>query len=78
MASRDERKESVARILSALPHKFRIVLALRDLEGLSCGEIGERVDATAGTVRWRLHHARKLFRKNWERAFGKENGGEEL
>ena len=78
MASRDERKESVARILCALPEKFRIVLALRDLEGLSCGEIGERTGSTPGTVRWRLHHARKLFKKNWERNFGKESGGEEL
>jgi RNA polymerase sigma-70 factor (ECF subfamily) len=58
--------------------KFRIVLALRDLEGLSCGEIGERTGSTPGTVRWRLHHARKLFKKNWERNFGKESGGKEL
>ena len=78
IASRDERKLGVAKILGNLPEKFRIVLSLRDLEGLSCGEIGERVGAAAGTVRWRLHHARKLFRQNWERSFGKEMGSDEL
>ncbi|MCH2102008.1 MAG: sigma-70 family RNA polymerase sigma factor [Planctomycetes bacterium] len=77
-ASARERVQMVHEILSGLPEKFRIVLALRDLEGLSCGEIGERVGATAGTVRWRLHHARKLFRDHWERTLGKEEGGESL
>ena len=76
--SANERAQMVREILNDLPEKFRIVLALRDLEGLSCGEIGERVGATAGTVRWRLHHARKLFREHWERTLGKEEGAESL
>ena len=76
--SANERAKMVREILNDLPEKFRIVLALRDLEGLSCGEIGERVGATAGTVRWRLHHARKLFREHWERTLGKEEGAESL
>ncbi len=75
---KNERAGMVREILNDLPEKFRIVLALRDLEGLSCGEIGERVGATAGTVRWRLHHARKLFRDHWERTLGKEEGAETL
>ncbi len=77
-ASATERAQAVRKILADLPEKFRIVLALRDLEGLSCGDIGERVGATAGTVRWRLHHARKLFREHWERNLGKEEGAELL
>lgn len=76
--SSNERAVAVREILKDLPEKFRIVLALRDLEGLSCGEIGERVQASAGTVRWRLHHARKLFREHWERTLGKEEGAENL
>lgn len=78
VASKSERKVLVRRVLDALPAQFREVLALRDLEGLSCAEIGDRVGATAGTVRWRLHHARKLFRDHWERTLGKEDGGEVL
>ena len=77
-ASASERQKMVRLILADLPEKFRVVLALRDLEGLSCGEIGERVGATPGTVRWRLHHARKLFREHWERTLGKEEGAELL
>ena len=77
-ASASERKVLVRRVLDALPAQFREVLALRDLEGLSCTEIGKRVGATAGTVRWRLHHARKLFRDQWERTLGKEEGAELL
>ncbi len=78
VVSTDERRQLVRRILDALPHQFREVLLLRELEGLSCGDIGERVGATAGTVRWRLHHARKLFRDQWERTLGKEEGGDSL
>ncbi len=77
IASTDERRQLVRKILDSLPHQFREVLLLRELEGLSCGEIGKRVGATPGTVRWRLHHARKLFRDHWERTLGKEEGGGE-
>lgn len=76
--SLQERRQAVRRILEDLPTKFRVVLSLRDLEGLSCGDIAERVGTTPGTVRWRLHHARKLFREQWERLLGKEEGGDEL
>lgn len=77
-ASSVERREAVHRILNDLPAKFRTVLALRDLEGLPCSEIADRVGTTPGTVRWRLHHARKLFREQWERMLGKEEGDSEL
>ncbi len=77
-ASREERKGQVLSVLNALPAKFRMVLTLRELEGLGCSEIGERVGAKAGTVRWRLHHARKLFRAQWERTLGPDLGGGEL
>ncbi|TAH38634.1 MAG: RNA polymerase sigma factor [Planctomycetota bacterium] len=73
-----ERRDAVRRVLSDLPAKFRAVLVMRDLEGLSCGDIAQRVGTTPGTVRWRLHHARKLFRDHWERLLGCEEGGGEL
>lgn len=78
IVSSDERRKLVRQVLDSLPHQFREVLLLRELEGLSCGDIGARVGATPGTVRWRLHHARKLFRDHWERTLGKEEGGEAL
>ncbi len=77
-ASLRERRNEVHRVLTDLPAKFREVLVLRDLERLSCQEIADRVGLTAGTVRWRLHHARKLFRHRWEALHGKEEGDGEL
>ncbi|MBT3341085.1 MAG: sigma-70 family RNA polymerase sigma factor [Planctomycetes bacterium] len=71
-----ERRVLVRRILEALPNSFREVLAMRDLEGMSCGDIADAVGTTAGTVRWRLHHARKLFREHWERQLGAEEGSD--
>ncbi len=77
-APAEERRNAVHRVLAELPTKFRFVLSLRDLEGLPCGEIGERLGLSPGTVRWRLHHARQLFRQNWERLLGREEGSSEL
>jgi RNA polymerase sigma-70 factor (ECF subfamily) len=56
-----DRRETVARVQSALdclPPRFREVLVLRDLEDLSCEEIGRIVRAPIGTVMSRLSRAR--------------------
>jgi RNA polymerase sigma-70 factor (ECF subfamily) len=64
---REETVDEVHRCLEALAPHFHSVLVLRELEGLSCAEIAEIVDATNVTVRWRLHRGRKLFQEEWER-----------
>ncbi|HHI80873.1 MAG TPA: sigma-70 family RNA polymerase sigma factor [Planctomycetes bacterium] len=69
-----ERSWKVRKVLDSLPAAFRTVMALRDLHGLSCREIGPILDLTYATVRWRLHKARRLFRDAWERA--EMEGGE--
>jgi len=63
----DELKEGVRAILDELPPHYKIVLVLRDLEGLSCKEIAAVTDTSHPTVRWRLHTARKLFKEKWIR-----------
>jgi RNA polymerase sigma-70 factor, ECF subfamily len=67
---RRERLESKIRLLSP-PH--REVLVLRDVEGLSYGEIAEVTETPLGSVKGRLHRARgeliDLLRRNtydWE------------
>jgi len=68
-SERLERAETgalVRRCIDALPEHFRVVLALRELEGLTSQEISRIVGATPVTVRWRLHRARKLFAEQWE------------
>ena len=80
---REETALEVRSCIDALAPHFRVVMALRELEGLSCGEIARIVGATNVTVRWRLHRGRKLFQEEWERrerlqaAGSLENQGEE-
>ena len=65
-----EREETAGRVracIDALAPHFRVVMALRELEGLPCTEIARIVGATHVTVRWRLHRGRKLFQEEWER-----------
>lgn len=64
---RSETRGLVWHVLDHLDDKFRSVLVLRDLQGLSCREIAPILKVTHATVRWRLHRGRKLFRERWER-----------
>jgi RNA polymerase sigma-70 factor (ECF subfamily) len=64
----DEARRAVRRALDALPPKFKTVMVLRELHGLSCKEIASIVASTHATVRWRLHRARTLFREAFERS----------
>lgn len=72
-----ELKERVAAILDLLPPKYKAVIALREIEGLSSKEIAGIVGSTHATVRWRLHRARALFRVAWEERYGKVEGAVE-
>lgn len=68
------RSEQAARLREAiqkLPPQYRIVLVLRDMEGLTDDEVAEITGFRPGTVRVRLHRARLFVRKElmrlWER-----------
>lgn len=60
------RSEEAGRLRDAiqqLPPQYRIVLVLRDMEGLTDEEVAEITGLRSGTVRVRLHRARLLVRK---------------
>lgn len=60
------RSEEAGRLRAAiqkLPPQYRIVLVLRDMEGLTDEEVGEIAGLREGTVRVRLHRARLFVRK---------------
>jgi len=60
------RSEEAARLRDAiqtLPPQYRIVLVLRDMEGLTDDEVAEITGLRSGTVRVRLHRARLFVRK---------------
>lgn len=56
-------KELVTVGLQALPEKFRSVIILKDLEGLSYEEIADVLQCELGTVKSRLSRARTMLRK---------------
>jgi RNA polymerase sigma-70 factor, ECF subfamily len=60
------RSEEAGRLRDAiqrLPPQYRIVLVLRDMEGLKDEEVSEITGLRTGTVRVRLHRARLFVRK---------------
>ncbi|MGQ0552552.1 MAG: RNA polymerase sigma factor [Planctomycetota bacterium] len=64
---RSERVLLVRQVLETLDEKYRTVITLRDLEGLSSKQIADITGIAHATVRWRLHVARKQFRDAWQR-----------
>jgi RNA polymerase sigma-70 factor (ECF subfamily) len=56
-----------AAAIAALPEERRIVVILRDVEGLTYEEIGEALGLEPGTVRSRLHRARMDLKAKLER-----------
>lgn len=66
------RSEEAARLRDAiqkLPPQYRIVLVLRDMEGLTDEEVAEITGLRSGTVRVRLHRARLFVRKEIMKAW---------
>jgi RNA polymerase sigma-70 factor (ECF subfamily) len=56
-------EDDVARGIESLPEDFRTVVILCDSEGLSYEEIADFVGCPIGTVRSRLHRARRMLRR---------------
>jgi RNA polymerase sigma-70 factor (ECF subfamily) len=59
---RQEMREVVQKCIDRLPETYRIVLFLRDIEGLSTEEAAQMLDTTIGVVKTRLHRARQALR----------------
>jgi RNA polymerase sigma factor (sigma-70 family) len=55
----------VRAVLDRLTPQHRAVLVLRDLEGLDETSVAAVLDLPVGTIKSRLHRARRLFRKEW-------------
>ena len=56
-------QEQVSRALQSLSEEFRVVATLYFADDLSYAEIGEILELPGGTVRSRLHRARKLLQR---------------
>ena len=64
---RKERARVVRQTIDTLPPEYRVVLVLRDLEGLSNGEVAEVLGTSVPAVKARLHRARLALRGMLER-----------
>lgn len=70
IAEQHELQATVRAMLDELPPNHRAVLVLHYLEDYSIPEIAAILDCPEGTVKSRLHHARKLLRGYLRRRYG--------
>ncbi len=60
---RHEKRRLVRRSIDQLPASYRMVILLRDIEGMSGRETGELLGITPNAVKVRLHRARLALRE---------------
>lgn len=69
LAIRSDEAGRLREAIQKLPSQYRIVLVLRDMEGLTDDEVAEVTGLRPGTVRVRLHRARLFVRKELMRTW---------
>lgn len=65
--------DEISKAITDLPEDFRTVILLSDIEGFTYEEIADFVDVPIGTVRSRLHRARKMLYAKLHK-YAKEKG----
>ena len=66
--AQEERITTVQKAIASLPEGSRVVLVLREYEGMSYQEIAETLDIPVGTVMSRLNYGRKVLKDRLEQA----------
>ncbi|MBP7147408.1 MAG: sigma-70 family RNA polymerase sigma factor [Acidobacteria bacterium] len=69
-----ERRERLERALGNLPPDYRIVILLRDFEGLSTQEVADVLGISATNAKVRLHRARAALRQRLQPPAAAEDG----
>jgi RNA polymerase sigma-70 factor (ECF subfamily) len=79
MERKTEGRRSLIRgFVQGLPEKYRIILTLRDIEGLPYEQISQVLHLSPGTVDSRLHRARRMLRNKLTPYLSQEGGSYEL
>jgi RNA polymerase sigma-70 factor, ECF subfamily len=60
-----DQSRKLSKVIASLPHEFREVLVLREMEDLSYRDIAEVTRVPIGTVMSRLARARSLLKDKW-------------
>jgi RNA polymerase sigma-70 factor (ECF subfamily) len=74
----EARRVLVQRFVESLPEKYRVILTLRDIQGMAYEEISKILKLSPGTVDSRLHRARRMLRVKLAPCFAGEGGANEL
>jgi len=74
----ESRRTLVQRFVQSLPEKYRVILTLRDIQGLSYEDISRILRLSPGTVDSRLHRARRMLRLKLIPYLTGEGGASEL
>ncbi|MGH7243674.1 MAG: sigma-70 family RNA polymerase sigma factor [Phycisphaerales bacterium] len=64
-----ETRESIRLAIAKLPEHYRIVLVLRDIEGMDTAQTAELLETTEAAVKIRLHRARQALRELLDNTF---------
>jgi RNA polymerase sigma-70 factor (ECF subfamily) len=67
LAIRSQQARRLREMIQELPPQYRIILVLRDMEGLTDEEVGDITGLRPGNVRVRLHRARLFVRQKLAR-----------
>jgi RNA polymerase sigma-70 factor, ECF subfamily len=65
-AVESERRTAVIKAISCLRENLRIVIFLREFQGLTSAETARRLGLTVSAVKARAHHARRYLRRHLE------------
>lgn len=74
----ENRRHLVREFVQGLPEKYRIILTLRDIQGLAYEQISKVLHLSPGTVDSRLHRARRMLRNKLAPHLIGERGAHEL
>jgi RNA polymerase sigma-70 factor (ECF subfamily) len=72
----EARRTLVQKFVQSLPEKYRVILTLRDIQGLAYEEIARILRLSPGTVDSRLHRARRMLRLKLAPYLTAEGGGQ--
>lgn len=66
---RHELREVLQGAINKLPHEYKTIFILRDVDGLSNQEVGGLLNMSVPAIKSRLHRARLLLRKKLQRYY---------
>lgn len=67
---RNELRDTVRKAIDALPMHHRVVIVLRDIQGMDYSEMAQALGCSVGSVKLRLFRARRLLKQRLEVLLG--------